>query len=225
MIIQVINAYLTQAAGGGTPPALISFTVATNAINPTYPASIAAGDFLVGICMGNGSDDLDYSGPSGFSLLGSTTFALTTGVAGILRVFSKVADGSETGTATFTKTAGSANANGAFIVRFTGASGYEGVQTFKTENDSTTPMVSPAVTTTVANALIVNVFGQQQNQTLTEEAGWTEVFDQGANNAGPSDYRVALHYKAAVGIGAQATETPTYASGFRRGVVSFALKP
>lgn len=207
------------------PPAYASHTVATNSLAATYPAGIVAGNLLLGVALGNGTDDLAYTAPAGFTLIGSIRWGLTTGVACPLYVFGKIADGTETGACTFVRSAGAANAEGAFVARYTNCSGWEGMRTFSTENDLTTPMVSPAVTTTVPNCLLVNIFGQQQNQVLNPAAGWTERWDQGANNAGASDYICANHEKAVAGIGPQAPEVPTYVTGFRRGVVSFALKP
>lgn len=225
MLVQVFNAYQAAAGGGGgSPPAYVSTSsLAGNSLTPTYPASIAAGDFLLGAVAANGTADLDYSGPSGFTRL--THFRTADANGSYLAVFYKIADGSESGTATFTKNAGTANRNFATVSRFTGATKLESLVAGGTLDSSTVAISSPPVTTTGTGRLIVNLLASSAVVGLTEEAGWTEAFEYGDNGPGASDAVLALHYIASSGTGVQTTEEPTPSASSPWAVASLALCP
>lgn len=207
MLVQSIP--FPAGGGGGTPPAYQSTSAQVTALTPSYPAGIAAGDFLLGAVVGNATIDSDYSGPAGFTRLtqvivnGSSTGGI------ILALFYKIADGSESGTATFTRTGGIANTESAAVSRFTGATSFESLVAGLTLDASTDPISSPQLTTTDVDRLLVNLFGSRQASTLTEEAGWTEGFDYVHNGSGATDTDLALHYAASGVAGAQTTEEPT----------------
>lgn len=212
-----------SSGGGGSAPAYVSTgSHSTNSITANYPASIAAGDFLLATVVANGSADVEYTG-SGWTRI---TKVMTTGTNGIviLAVFYKVASGSESGTFAFTQTGTFVNQQTAAISRFTGVSSFESLLGKQTTNSTTVAISSPATSTAGSNRLIVNIFGTPDPSNLTEEAGWTEAFDYMNNGSGASDYGLAMHYIASSGTGTQTTEEPTPSvSGSAWAMVSLAL--
>lgn len=205
------------------PSYVSTSTFSAGSITPTYPASIAAGDFLIGTVMCNAStDSCDYTAPSGFQRLAS----FLTPSNDHCVVFYKIADGSESGTATFTLVGGgTVSAHSAAVSRFTGATRIEGLRAGGTADYTATPISTLAVTTTVPNSLLVNVFGKDSTgaNNITEEAGFTEAFDY--SKGAPGTHEWALHYASAPSTGAQTTEEPTAQANSAWGFLSFALNP
>jgi hypothetical protein len=223
----LVSPYRHAVAGGGSSIAYVSTSAQTsNSVVPTYPASISAGDFLLATVIGNTTtaSTLDYSAPAGWTRI---TKVATPGTnSSVLSLFYRIADGSESGTVTFTGNGTGANANNAVISRFTGATKLEGLVARSTPNHDVTAISSPAVTTTGTGRLIVNVFGSVNPSGIAEEASWTEAYDHQHNGAGANDTGIALHHKASSGTGVQDTEEPTPAgSATAWGFVSFALCP
>lgn len=222
MPVGSIAAARRRSGGGGAGIAFAAYSHTSNSITPNYPASIAAGDILIGVVIARVNDStLDYTPPSGFQRL---TVARATDTH--VFVFYKVAAGTESGTATFTKNATAINEDAAFILRFTGATKIEDLRVFTTTSSTANAISSPAITTTVANSLVCNLIATGGTTTVAPEAGWTESFEDGTNNVGTgSDYSLALHHIAAPTIGVQTTEEPTPSGDSHFIVVSFALAP
>lgn len=194
--------------GGGGGPAYVSTGAhAANSLVANYPASIAAGDYLLASVILNATPDAHILTPSGWERITRIHCPVNTGIQ--LFWFYKVADGTESGTLTFTQSGGIVNVKSAAISRFTGAASFESVVGKMTTNHSTVAISSPAVTTAGANRLIVNGFATDSFSTFTEEAGWTEGFDYNNNGGGGNNYNFALHYAASSGTGVQTTEEPT----------------
>lgn len=225
MLHSVVNAYLTGGGGGGGSPAAITVGAhADNSLAANYPASIALGDFLLAAVSANTAPTINYTGPAGWERLTQVVYDNASGNAVTSALFYKVADGTETGTATFTAT-GTVNAHTATIARVTGVTGFEGLTALIKEDTSTGTFASPALTTTGTGRTLLTFYSGPTPVTLTESAGWTEAFDYAHNGAGSSDYNTALHYAPSSGTGVQATETPTPSSATRYVMISLALTP
>jgi hypothetical protein len=212
-------------SSAATPSYVASGAHSPNSLVANYPASIASGDFLIASIVGNGTADMVYNAPAGWTRLAQPKISSGTNNVTIA-AFYKVADGSESGTVTFTLGIGTSNQQTATVSRFSGVTSFESIVAGGTTNSTTTAISSPAVTTTGANRLIVNIFGTNAVSALTEEAGWTEAFDYTQDGTGASDYSQAMHYAASSGTGVQTTEEPTpAASGIPCAIASLALMP
>ena len=214
------------AVTSAAAPVYQSVASTTNSITPTYQASINADDTLIGVVVANGTYQLDYSAPAGFTLLTKVRITNGSGNLGVMYVWYKIADGTESGTtATFVHNGGGLNAHQAWVIRYTGATGIENLRAHFFQNSSTEALTSPAITNTVGTALIVNLWGQIGAQSLTPEGGWTEEFEHITNNVGAADFSLVHHSTNSAGVGTQTTEEPTPSAACSFACVSFALIP
>jgi hypothetical protein len=125
-----------------------------------------------------------------------------------LQLFYKVADGTESGSANFTKNGAILNQHEAAIAQFSGVGSIEAALAASTRDPAAVTLSSPQLTTGGINRLLANFFACRINRTLTPEAGWTEQFEYPGSIAP----ELALHTKDAATAGVQTTEEPTPSS-------------
>jgi hypothetical protein len=216
-------------AGGVTPS--FPLYISTGAHNSgsavaNYPASIAAGDFLLATVWGSGDSLISYSGPAGWTRI--TQVSANSLASGVTiqhhALFYRIADGSESGTATFTASGAVANVTAAAISRFDGATSFESLCSLIDITPSTT--TSPQITTTDDDRLLVNTFSVAggASYSLTPDTGWTEAFEYNRGNIG-SQYDATLHYRNASATGLQLAEDAIASDTANWNIVSLALCP
>lgn len=224
----LLNPHRFGTGGGSARVAPTWEAVGTHtagSITAAYPAGIVAGEYLELTVVANGA-----GADTAYSLAGWTAGASVHADWGSnmlgLYILWKVADGTETGSVTPTRTGTAPTREGAVIDRYSGVdtsgSPYEGSNTGNTPNSTTTPISTTAVTTTGSGRLVVNKLANQIAATLTPETGWTEAWDLVRSGVGP-DYGFAAHHKVASGAGAQETEEPTPSAEAAFAWVSYAL--
>lgn len=213
----IVGAAASEAAGGGSAVAPTWGAVGAHtagSLAAAYPTGITAGDLLVMHITATAAD-----GTTAYSLSGWTAgpSALQSGMGGIYTLY-KVATGSESGTATPTRTGTAPTANGAVINRFSGvntsATPYEGAtSTFNANTALTGNVMTSAPITTAANGrLLVNLYHQNIVPiVLTHGSGWSQAYEFIRTGIGP-DYQMDFDYKTAVGYGGQSSEVATPAS-------------
>lgn len=147
----------------------------TGSLSVPYPSTVSAGDLLVLHCGARNTGDT-FSTPSGWSLLDdqNNTFAMRS------YVFTKIADGSETGSLSVTHAGG--NLAAARMYRFTGvaSSSYTEGLSNAGIGDTGSTVVAPTVTTTGTDRLalaLVFTNTPSAHGSFTGETGgdWTEA--------------------------------------------------
>lgn len=216
--MMMVNPSRFAAGGGGSAVAPTWGAVGAHtagSIAAAYPMGITAGDLLVMHITATAADS-----DTAYSLTGWTAgpTALEAAHAGIYTLL-KVATGSESGTATPTRTGTTPTAQGAVINRFSGVdtSGtpYEGAASTYNANTAATGnvMTSAPITTTANGRLLINLYHHNVAPIhLTPGSGWTQAYELSRVGIGP-DYQMVFDYKAAAGFGGQGSESATTASG------------
>lgn len=186
--------YNSQGAGASTETTLA-------ALSPLCPATVAAGDILIGHVYWEGILDAPET-PANWTLLSGPHVIQTTVARHWL--FGKIADGTEDGAAVAFGAPASVNQRAARIYSFAGRTAgtiTELVTGFAATSHATDPQM-PTVTTTLAGALAVAVIGQNDNNAFASPTGesggnWVEAV---------AEYTVALTPGLSIGI---VTCTPT----------------
>jgi len=216
----VATAYLSQGTAVATE------TSGGNC-NPTCPATVTAGDVLLGFVYFEGTATAPTT-PSGWTLLDGPRVVEST--IGRMWVYGKIADGTEDGTAISFGTQAVTTMRGARIHSYSGrVSGNidELVVGFAFLSHATDPQM-PSVTTTIANSLAVAHVIQNDNNALaaaTGESGgdWVESVAEAVFALTPGMVLQAQHATMASigtisGGAVAATNDPS-------GVIAFEVRP
>lgn len=203
--------------GPGSPPVFMfagspAFgTAGVSLAAPAYPSggnAPVAGELLELVCVASSVVGLVVTTPSGWTKVyegGDANVQLT--------IFHKFSDGTETGTVTLAFTGAVNGRNGALISRFSNvdsATPYQSITTHFTAASSA--WVGNAIATTVANALLRDIYFSLANLVSSPNLGWTETHDFGQSGAGP-DFSTAGEYKVASISGSQAAGSVTPIGG------------
>lgn len=181
-----------------------------------YPSGIAAGDLLVLHVVTNGGGATD---PSGWTIIyDEATLANPKGGLWI-----KVATGSESGTLTFTT---SSTTGAAQMFRYTGVdttTPLDGTPTSVVNSATTNTVVTPSITTTTANTMLVYACGANSGTTTVSSATGTERVDHGSLG-GTGARAGALYDEAVAASGATGTRTQTLSAARANWGAMFALR-
>jgi hypothetical protein len=129
-----------------------SGAINVTSIAVSKPASTASGDLLIGVVITDGSAGT-FPVPSGWTLINSGT----SGTAVTLGTWYKKAGGSEPATYTWSWT--SSQTVFAFIIRITGQDPTTPIDVSAPATGSSTTPTCPTVTTSVADTLVLRIFG------------------------------------------------------------------
>ena len=200
-IHQAIAAFTSAAAGGG-----ITFrsagTVSTGAsMSPGMPAGFAAGDLLVVVGATKTSGGGAWTLPPAAGYIASN-------VIGLIGLWYKIADGSET-TPSITVTGAGNSDSACVILAYTGVNGTPlDVQNASIATGSSTTATTTSLTTTAADDLIISVWAAAITNSITADANTTSrvsntavrvftVADEIQASAGASTARVGSLTNAA----------------------------
>lgn len=173
---------MSEPSAPATPGTYRSTSSAVNtaivSVTITKPAGVTTNDVLLAMVTVRSLPTI--TAPSGWTLVRSDV----SGTALLQSVYVKVAGASEPASYTWTFDVPVSAAAG-------GISAYSGVDTTTPVNVSggqanaaSTTVTAPSVTTTVANARLVGLFGTTNNATFTPPSGMTERFDVAMDGAG-----------------------------------------
>jgi len=232
--MMLVNPYVFAAAALFTEPTLIGFTTADRnntsfslPVDVPYPVGIET-DMVafahISTRSGAGTDHV-INTPAGWVKISEQ------GINGFVfmrhAVFSKVLDGSESGTVAFGTTPQLVGTGSALII---GAmSLWGGVDTATlTEGlavniGTSANMTGSAVTTAGVDRRVLNFGNAEMTTSATPAFGWTEDYDY--NSTESVDSMLSLHSLAAPTAGTVAAVTHTLSASRRWGVISVALRP
>lgn len=165
-----------------TRPAVVGTTATTQvtsneasstAVDLTYPTTVNSGELLVAVVAYN--TGTFTVAPTGWTL------RVGGGTAGGIRIalFTKVSDGTETGTVTFTKTTGGASVIGGVMFRMTGCNTTAPMSGAAQGNTSSTNMASASQTVRGYKKKGLWAGASAQNQTITMPSGFSEIVKTG----------------------------------------------
>lgn len=192
----------------GNPVELVSCTEGTTAnaasVVVATPASLSVGDLLVAYVAKDSSTAVNV--PTGWTA--SATSAMGT-TEGYLAIFTRIADGTELASYTFTWTGNEAAY--AAMMRYTGASG----QVLAAISSAATGQaVAPSIATTVANTIALRIAGRDRDNGVTDPAtivpGHVSITQQPAGTGGNAVMGAAAYLNYAT---PGATGTGTFAMG------------
>jgi hypothetical protein len=198
----------------GAPLLRASATNLTEASNSTshtcpVPAGVVVGDLLILLVAQYVYDGATVTPPSGWTSRGNHADGSATSGAG-MAVFTRVADGTEGSSVSFTTSASGAATSAILAYIFASV---DAVADFGSSQSTATPTV-PSVTSTTANDAIVGICLSAGSlggaPSGTPASGWTEKLD--AQNAGIGSLLYVMDKAQAV-AGASGTAVPTFASG------------
>jgi type II secretory pathway pseudopilin PulG len=201
-----LRAFSPPVGSGGSP--------GTNSLTIDRPAGLVAGDVMLAqltvrnnICGAGGNTP-----PAGWVLITtspvSTNGCLNSGTTISQAVYYKVAGGSEPATYTWNFNSGRSTLG---LAAFSGVDNTSPINVANGQvNTSSTNIVAPGITTTVANTMLVGLFGHAHADAINPPAGMTELYDV-ASGAGPNGAtsEAANATQAAVGATGPRTATST----------------
>jgi hypothetical protein len=194
---------LTHAAPpgfGSVSPNTAGTDVTSLTINA--PTGITANDLLLAVISTDGSVTFDAP-PTGWTLINQGQSDVS---ASTLAVFYKIAGSAEPAAYTFTWTAVQ-QAAGA-ILRYTGVETATPINAFATAIGTSAAPTAPSVTTSVADTMVVRIFGADDNETIAPPAGNTERVNlQSTTGTGTTSLGVADRTQAAAGVTGSAAFT------------------
>ena len=208
---QVTYQEFTEAKAGSN---VTSITIST-------PSGTSAGDLLVAAVATDSSETI--SPPSGE---GWTQIDLGYGGSAVtLGVWWKLADASESPTHQFTW--GSTEQAYAWIMRFTDHDPTTPINASAVQNDNSSSPTSPAVTTTVANTLIVRIGGFDDDDITEDNPGLSghTAITMDESNSGNSTCSGGAGYIQQSAAGDSGTSTFSLTSGEQYRTVTIAIAP
>ncbi len=177
-------AYATP--GFGSVSSTASGNTNVTSLTISVPSGTAANDLLLATISTDG--DVTFNTPTGWTLLNQGP---SPGNDSTLAVFYRIAGGSEPTTYTFTWS-GNQQAAGA-ILRYTGVDSITPINTFATATGTSASPTAPSVTTTVADTMVVRIFGADFSGTIspppgnTLRVGLSSSTGNGATSLGAAD--------------------------------------
>ena len=201
-----------DTAGGG---AVTSLTI-------TKPTGVVAGDVMLAQIDVRGGSLVTFSTvPTGWALVTNGRINSTTILA--QAVYYKVAGGAEPASYTWGFTNGRA---GGGIAAFRGVDNAAPINASSGQaNASSTNIVAPSITTTVANTMLVGLFGTAQSDTITPPALHSVGIPSTASGAGPNGATIESAYVTRAAVGATGSRTATSTSAAVNIGHSVALRP
>lgn len=197
---------LRRTGAGGAPPTYQAITRATGTGTFSTPSGTAAGDVLVAI--GQSNNGRSWTAPSGF-----TRIAYKSGNGyNSMAVAYRVCDGTEAGSYSWP----SEPTGNLCCLRYSGSSG---VDVYSALNDNRSTICTfPAITTTVANALVLGISCGYTDRTMgAVSTGYTQR--ENTYNGGPF-----VEEKALAAAGAETPSAITSAYNWNFGF-TMAIKP
>lgn len=207
MSVPVVASSSSNTLGSGTSLAI------------TKPSGLASGDLLVAFVVANGTPTLGT--PAGWTAIGSQ---VTDGFSACrAHRWWKKADSTDAAATDFTFTRSTSGSMAGGILRITGFDDVSASPVNVTATGSATSgtsQTSPAVTTTVADCLILRAMGTDSNTTTITTAGVTDVWNVAQTNA-----RHALGTEPQASAGSTGTETWTFNTGNQMVATTVAIAP
>lgn len=205
-----------MAIAFGSAGARTNITVAGTAWSLAYPSGIAAGDLLVLHIVTSGGN-VTMSSLTGWTEVHRE--ATVTNPRGGLLI--KVADGTETGSLSFTTTSTTGNA---IMFRYTGVDPTTPLDVAKSSVSNTatvTDIVLPSITTVSANTMLIYADGANSGSTRSSSVTGTERVDHGFEGGKAG----ALYDEPVAAIGATGTRTIVLEAARANWGVMIALRP
>lgn len=207
----------SPAIGTGTGEVSpIASNNSTESVTITTPTNAASGDLLIAYVVTAVAKTVTSSGWT--SIIAATEASVGTEA----EFFYRYHDGSSS-TYAFSWSGGGNTANCGAMVRVTGSTTSGSpvdVSASKTNNSFGTTQDAPSVTTTVADTLLLCLYGWATSGTCTAPSGMTEVTDGGATSC-----KGSLDKLAVSGTGATGTKTATWSTSYWAVALSIAIKP
>ena len=206
----------SPAIGTGTGEVSpIASNTSTESVTITTPTNAASGDLLIAYVVTAVAKTVTSSGWT--SIIAATEAS----IGNEAEFFYRYHDGSST--YAFSWSGGGNTANCGAMVRVTGSTTSGSpvdVSASKTNNSFGTTQDAPSVTTTVADTLLLCLYGWATTGTCTAPSGMTEVTDGGATTC-----KGSLDKLAVSGTGATGTKTATWSTSYWAVALSIAIKP
>ena len=221
------NVHIREAGpGGGGEVTFEEFTDASldsDGLNITIPkpAGTAAGDLLIATIVTDGENKPEMTAPAGWTLIdhGRTSKQVT------MDVLWKIADASESGSYDFSW-AKSQQAYG-WIMRFTGHDPAAPIHDAQSDGGTSSSPVSPAVTTTIANTMIVRIGGFDDDDISPGDPGLSghTAITMGASSSGSGTASGGAGYVLQSGTGDSGESSFSLTASEEYRAVTIAIAP
>jgi len=156
---------------------------ATTTLTITKPASVVSGNFLIAGITFNGGSNTTVTPPSGWTSIRKTTNGTDVG----METFRKVAGGSEPASYSWGISSSSTERASGGIIHYSGVDTGNPVDVSSGNTGNSSSIVASAVTTTLANDVVVAFFGIDDDASFGQPSGTTERYDAShTDTSGPA---------------------------------------